>query len=245
MQITKRLTARHSNAGQHRPVLIACLGDRVNHGCFELDLPGRSLPHPSCRPWEGYPMKLQRRLTELYPAAAPTVLNAGVGGDGIAQMAERLDRDVLSFHPDLVILEVCLNDCLGSETDDPAPFSAATGALMDRILASGAELILLTPNAMCARMHENVPAEDSWRQLYARAVSKQVNGVMTAFVDAARAEARKRDIPVADAYARWEQLRRAGVDTTSLLANQINHPTPAMHDLFVEEILSTLVGSAD
>lgn len=240
MRITERLTARHRGAGNERPVLIACLGDSVTHGCFELDLPDRELLQPSCRPWEGYVMKLQRRLTELYPAAAPTVLNAGVGGDGVAQMAARLERDVLSFHPDLVILEVALNDCLGSQTDDPAPFGAAVGELMDRILASGAELMLLTPNAMCARMHEHIPHEDSWRQLYARAVAKQTGGVMTAFVEAARAEARKRGVLIADAYAHWEQLRKCGVDTTMLLANRINHPTPAMHDLFVEKIIDAM-----
>lgn len=241
MKITERLTARCRNAGTSRPVLIACLGDSVTHGCFELDIPENRLSQPACRPWDAYSMKLQRRLSELYPVAAPTVLNAGVGGDGIAQMAARLDRDVLSFRPDLVILEVCLNDCLGSPDDDPSGFAAQVGALMDRILASGAELILLTPNAMCYRMHENTPKDDSFHQLFARAVSKQVNGVMTAFVEAARAEARQRNIPIADAYARWEQMQACGIDATSLLSNNINHPNPAMHDLFVEEIVRTLM----
>lgn len=240
MRITERLAARAQNPGAHRPVLIACLGDSVTHSCFELDIPENRLTQPGCRPWEGFPMKLQRRLSELYPVAAPTVLNAGVGGDSVAQMAARLDRDVLSFRPDLVILEVCLNDCLGSSTDDPTDFARQVGELMDRILDSGAELMLLTPNAMCARMHENTPKDDDYHRLFARAVSKQINGVMTAFVEAARAEARHRNVPIADAYARWEQLRACGVDTTSLLANNINHPTPAMHDLFVETIMQTV-----
>lgn len=241
MKITRRLTARSRNASDNRPVLIVCLGDSVTHGAFELNIPENPQPRPDCRPWDAYPMKLQRRLTELYPIAAPNVLNAGVGGDAVAQMAARLDRDVLVFHPDLVILETGLNDCLGSPDDNPAAFAQQTGALMDRILASGAELMLLTPNAMCARMHESIPASPEWRQLFARAVQKQTGGVMTAFVDTARAEAEKRGVPVADAYARWEQMRAAGIDTTSHLANHINHPTPEMHDLFVEEILRTLI----
>ena len=241
MKIIDRLRSRNTAPDAHRPVLIVCLGDSVTHGCFELDIPANPAPYPSCRPWEAFPMKLQRRLTELYPAAAPTVLNAGVGGDSVAQMAARLDRDVLPFHPDLVILEVGLNDCLGSVTNDPADFAAQVGALMDRILASGAELMLLTPNAMCARMHPNVPAEDSWRQLFARAVQKQTGGVMTAFVNAACTQAKLRNVPIADAYARWEQLRACGVDTTSLLSNNINHPTPAMHDIFVEKIIDAIL----
>lgn len=240
MRIMHRLSARSHNPGGCRPPLIVCLGDSVTHSCFELDMPENHWQEPTCRPWDGFPMKLQDRLARLYPLAAPTVFNAGVGGDAVSQMDARLERDVLSLRPDLVILEVGLNDCLGSETDDPTDFGQAVGALMDRILASGAELMLLTPNAMCARMHENVPKEDSWRQLYARAVHKQVSGTMTAFVNAARIEAEKRSVPVADAYARWEAMRLQGIDTTSLLANQINHPKPEMHDLFVEEILRTM-----
>ena len=67
MKIIERLAARNSNPRAHRPVLIACLGDSVTHGCFELDIPENRLDQPSCRPWEGYPMKLQRKLSELYP----------------------------------------------------------------------------------------------------------------------------------------------------------------------------------
>ena len=88
---------------------------------------------------------------------------------------------------------------------------------------------------------KSIPSSPEWRQLFARAVQKQVGGVMTAYVSAARAEAEKRGVPVADAYARWEQMRAAGVDVTCHLANHINHPTPEMHDLFVEEILRTLM----
>lgn len=240
MKIMNRLLARSQNPSATRPVLIVCLGDSVTHCGFELDMPENRWQEPTCRPWDGFPMKLQEKLTRLYPLAAPTVLNAGVGGDAVAQMSARLERDALAFKPDLIILELGLNDCLGSETNDPSDFAHAVGTLMDRILASGTELLLLTPNAMCSRMHENVPKEDSWRQLYARAVQKQVGGVMSAFVNAAKAEAEKRGVPVADAYARWEAMRMQGVDTTSLLANRINHPKPEMHDLFVEEILRAM-----
>lgn len=241
MKIMERLAARARDAGANRPVLIACLGDSVTHGCFELEAISAQLIAPTCRPWEGFPMKLQRKLTELYPLAAPTVLNAGVGGDNVAQMAARLERDVLSFRPDLVILEAGLNDCGGSGSMEDVPgFGERIGAVMDRILASGAELILLTPNAMCARLHEQAPDDENWRKFYLGVVERQTGGVMTAFVDEARHQAERRSVPVADAYARWERMRSQGVDTTALLANRVNHPRPELHDLFVEEILRTM-----
>ena len=63
----------------------------------------------------------------------------------------------------------------------------------------------------------------------------------TPFGDAARALARERKIPVADAYAEWNRLEAAGVDTTALLANDINHPTEDMHGVFVEKIMDALL----
>lgn len=241
MKIMERMAARAKDTGANRPILIACLGDSVTHGCFELPEISTQLLESSCRPWEGFPMKLQRRLTELYPLAAPTVLNAGVGGDNAAQMAKRLERDVLAFRPDLVILEVGLNDCPGYESDaDVVRFGEKVSEIMDKILDTGAELILLTPNAMCARLHEQAPNEENWRSFYERVVKLQTGGVMTKYVDEAKLQAQMRGVPVADAYARWEQMRSQGIDTTSLLANRVNHPKPQMHDLFVEEIIRTM-----
>ena len=40
----------------------------------------------------------------LYPAAAVTVLNAGVSGDTAPNGAKRLERDVLARRPDLVVI---------------------------------------------------------------------------------------------------------------------------------------------
>ena len=68
----------------------------------------------------------------------------------------------------------------------------------------------------------------------------QNGGVLTRYVEAARGVARKLGVPVADAYRRWERLQAAGVDTTALLSNGINHPTVELHGLFVEEIMRTV-----
>ena len=46
--------------------------------------------------------------------------------------------------------------------------------------------------------------------------------------------------PVADAYSVWQVYARAGVDTTALLSNRINHPNAAMHDVFVQKIMEQL-----
>lgn len=239
MRIKERLTARNADVGGHRPVLIVCLGDSVTNGCFEL----RGVENP-VRPWESYCAKLQRRLMEMYPVSAPTVLNAGVGGDNIGRMAARLDRDVLCFRPDLVILEAGLNDCLSGKTQaDLEAFAEKVGAVIDRVLDAGAEMLLLTPNAMCSRLHESVtPQGEPKYALFCNAVQRQNNGAMDAYMEAARRQASIRQIPIADAYAEWHALQAQGVDTTELLANYINHPRPDMHDVFVRRIVEAMEG---
>ena len=73
MKFVRRLAARNESVRSERPVVIACLGDSVTHGCFELvDLPDGRF-ETTYRPHEGYPARLQRRLNALYPAAAPCV----------------------------------------------------------------------------------------------------------------------------------------------------------------------------
>lgn len=239
MKILKRLAARSANPQGCRPVLIVCLGDSVTHGCFELRMPSPDRVGSAHRPWEGYPARLQRELSMRYPIAAPTVLNAGVGGNAARQMAERLHRDALSFRPDLVILELGLNDCL-ERGGDAVRFARMTGDMLGRIVEAGAEAMLLTPNAMCGRVDPAICQSAFLRDLFERAAEAQNSGRMTAFVEAARREAVMRGVPVADAYARWQEMRARGADTAALLANGINHPRPELHDLFVREILQAM-----
>ena len=240
MKTTEKMALRCRDARACRPAVIACLGDSVTHGCFELvDLPDGRFD-TTYRPHEGYPAKLQRRLNALFPAAAPCVLDAGISGDSARGGLERLERDVLSVRPDLVIVNFGLNDACGQDAESAlAVYTRSMAAIFAGVLRGGAECMLLTPNFMCGYVPASVKRDDL-REIAAHCARVQRGGTLSRFVDAARAEARRRAVPVADAYARWQALERGGVDTTALLANGINHPAAGMHDLFVETILEKL-----
>ena len=49
-------------------------------------------------------------------------------------------------------------------------------------------------------------------------------------------------VPVCDCYALWKQMASAGVDTTSLLSNDVNHPTREMHYMFAYELVKLILG---
>ena len=46
--------------------------------------------------------------------------------------------------------------------------------------------------------------------------------------------------PVCDCNALWTAMQTAGVDTDELLANRVNHPTPALHGMFAYELVKTM-----
>ena len=240
MKTTEKMALRCRDARACRPAVIVCLGDSVTHGCFELvDLPDGRFD-TTYRPHEGYPARLQRRLNDLFPAAAPCVMDAGISGDSAAGGLQRLERDALSLKPDLVIVNFGLNDACGAdESAGLAAYAKNMAAIFDGVLKSGAECMLLTPNFMCSYVPAFVTRADL-KAIAAACVRVQTEGVLARFAAAARREAEARSLPVADAYARWEAMARCGVDTTALLANGINHPAAHMHDLFVEVILDRL-----
>jgi len=240
MKFVERMTRRNENARAERPVLMACIGDSVTHGCFELIVGANEEYVPVYRSERGYVNGVERRLRALYPAAAVTVLNAGISGDNSRGGLARIERDVLSFSPDLVTVNFGLNDSMNADTERGVEaYRRNMRSMFEKILASGAEGMLVTPNFMCSHVSVTVEGE-GLRGTAVRAAQVQNEGILKRYVDAAREVAREMNVPVADAYRRWEQMASCGVDTTALLSNGINHPTEEMHAIFEEEIIRAM-----
>ncbi len=75
---------------------------------------------------------------------APRIVNAGVGGDVTAGMRKRLERDVLSFEPSLVVVQAGANDA-GRKTSAIA-LKADLDPIVKELRGRGIEVVLLTPN---------------------------------------------------------------------------------------------------
>lgn len=241
MKLLNKLAARTQNAGACAPVTIAFLGDSVTHGCFEVYMDHRGEIGVVYEPDSGYPYRLKRRLDGMYPAGAVSILNAGVSGEGAPQGLARLERDVLSRKPDLVVIAFALNDSMQGDAGLETYRSAMKGMIRG-VLDSGAECIVLTPCHMCSY----VPSALKDRELIDIAVQAsrvQNGGVLSRYVQAAREAAADAGVPVADAYRVWDRMAESGVDTTRLLCNHINHPSRDAHDIFVQALLDVLLFS--
>ncbi|MFY0686445.1 MAG: hypothetical protein JXQ90_04720 [Cyclobacteriaceae bacterium] len=74
------------------------------------------------------------------------VINAGIGGNTTVDLLERVEVDVLSQNPDLVILMAGTNDMLNSKKMISfKSYQENLGALISTIRGGGAEVLLMSP----------------------------------------------------------------------------------------------------
>jgi acyl-CoA thioesterase-1 len=112
-----------------RPITIVALGSSSTEGA------GASAPDRT------YPARLAAVLREAWPDVPVTVVNKGIGGQIAGAVVGRIDTDVLALGPALVIWQVGTNEVL--QGTDPAQFAARLDEGVRRILASGADLVLM------------------------------------------------------------------------------------------------------
>lgn len=97
----------------------------------------------------GYVKIAAGKLRPLYPEMSFEILNCGVGGDQTAELLARVQKDVVEEHPDVVVLEVGINDVWRRFTSEefitPEESEANYRSLVETILKTGAKLLLIEP----------------------------------------------------------------------------------------------------
>ncbi|HEY3378731.1 MAG TPA: GDSL-type esterase/lipase family protein [Armatimonadota bacterium] len=240
MNFIEKIARRQADYSAHAPVTMAFLGDSVTHGAFGIT--EGSAGEWSCLfdPEMVYHAQLRRMLAVLFPAAAPTVVNAGCSGNSAPDGLARLERDVLSAAPDLVVVCFGLNDvaCGAGLSAYEAALIGILTTLRERNIAT----MLLTPNML--NTYVSALTLPALRDFAAQTAELQQSGVMDQFMDCARQLSADLHVPLCDCYAQWTRLHALGVDTTLLLSNYINHPTVALHGLFAQSLYQRLVFGA-
>ena len=239
MKLVEKLKAKYASFQTTEGVTIACLGDSVTQGCFECYIDGNGNGNTIFDQSKAYHAYLREMLATLYPAVPINIINAGLSGGRALQGAERLERDVLRHSPDLVIVCFGLNDCGGGLAGLDG-YAESLRRIFDGILKTDAECILLTPNLMNTRVDRSL-AEPKIKEIAEQIMKRQNDGILDAYVERAKEVAAAYGIPICDCYAKWKKLADAGVDTTLLLANRINHPTPEMNKLFAASLLEMIL----
>jgi lysophospholipase L1-like esterase len=106
-------------------------------------------------PAHAYPALLAEELHRRWPQLALTVINKGVGGEVASQMLARFERDVLPYHPQLVIWQTGSNQLLKSENIEGYADTVRRG--ISRLKAARADVVLMdpqfAPRVLARRMH--------------------------------------------------------------------------------------------
>ena len=165
---------------------------------------------------------MTRALKEKYGENAVTV-NAGRSGDNSKKGLARIEADVLSLRPDIVTVAFGLNDIFR-----PDGFEENYGEILHKISLSGARVIVVTPNMLCTYIHPEILPEAM--KVAVSAVRAQTDGTLDLIHSLSVSLAEKYGATVCDVYLYWKNLYSRGVDTTAMLANFINHPSPKMHE---------------
>ena len=90
-----------------------------------------------------YPVRLAEELRRRWPRLVVTVVNKGIGGETAKQMLVRFTRDVLPYHPQLVIWQTGSNHALASE--DVQGYEQTVRAGIAQLKAAHMDVILMDP----------------------------------------------------------------------------------------------------
>jgi len=134
----------------------------------------------------GYIDLLNNRIANNEQSNQYELLGAGIGGNKIYDLYLRLERDVLEKTPDVVVIWVGVNDVwhksmMGTGTDYDK-FGLFYDALVQKIQAKGAKVILVTPAVIGERYDQSNP-QDGELNLYANWIRQYAAQKNIALVD--------------------------------------------------------------
>lgn len=92
-------------AEQGEPITVACIGGSITQGTIAEGSKDDQVEQ--VRP---YAEIYQQWWTDRFPQSDITFVNAGIGGTDSYLGLHRLNRDVLAYHPDVVLVEFSVND---------------------------------------------------------------------------------------------------------------------------------------
>ena len=238
MKIIEKLNAKQDIYGE-KPVTIAFLGDSVTQGCFECYIKEGGAIETVFDYKSSYSTRVREMLNILYPQVQVNIINSGISGDSTTNALNRIDRDILPFSPDLVVVSYGLNDaCNGFDFLDK--YAENLRIILNRVAANDAEVVFLTQNAMNTKISCHLREEDALKGTAKMTMNRQNDGVMRAYMNKAKEVALECGAKVCDIYPMWEKLIAGGVDTTELLANKINHPIREIHYYMAMKLIEIL-----
>lgn len=228
MKIKEKLQLDYNGLYEHGAATIVVFGDSVSHGAVNGYIDYENV----------YWNVLKRRLNDVRSYVPVNVINSSIAGTTAAVALPRMEKHVLSYHPDLVIVCFGLNDVHNALEE----YTTALREIFSKCKSAGCDAIFMTPNMLNTYVADDTP--DEYRELAYKTMEIQNSGRMDLYMSAAIDLAQSMGVSVCNCYAMWKKLSEAQ-DVTMMLANRINHPTPEMHELFANALYAMIIGDTD
>jgi lysophospholipase L1-like esterase len=177
----------------------------------------------------GYVALLRDSLARASETGSFTVIGAGKSGNRVPDLLERVDRDVLSLHPTVVVIYIGINDVWhwkllfhkGTPKDE---YEKGLDELIRRITNAGARVLLCTPSVVGER----------------RDGSNELDPMLDEYADLSRKVARSMSIPLCDLRSAFQSYLRnhnpQNLDRGILTTDEV-HLNEAGTQLVEQEIL--------
>ena len=227
------------NDRQSEPITIAFIGDSVTQGCFECPtVNDGGIGEPVYDYKSAYSTRMREILNMLYPNVPFHIVNAGISGDNAVNGLKRLQRDIISKTPDLVIVSYGLNDStLGLEK--LGAYEESIEGIFSALKKENIDTIFLTQNFDCSKTSP-FAVNKKIIELSEFLSKLQNEGVLKTYFQSAKELAKRYGVKVCDLYSVWEKMAEKGVDTTELLSNKLNHPIREFHYYMAIKLIETI-----
>ena len=223
-KIRDKIQMDYAGLCENGPINIVAFGDSVTHGAVSAG----EFDYETV-----YWNRLKKKILEVRDYVPVNVINAGIGGITAKDSLKRMDDQVLSHHPDLVIVCFGLNDVNGTLED----YLTALSEIFTRCQKAGVDTVFMTPNMLNTYVGAHVAPQHIE---YAHKTAEiQNSGKFDRYITSAVNLAEEMGVEVCDCYSAWKELSQ-NEDTTKLLANGVNHPTRAMHELFAQMLFDCI-----
>ena len=225
MKLKDKINLDYDGLVKYGPITIVAFGDSVTHGAVGPD----EIDYESV-----YWNRLRRKINDVRNYVPVNVINAGIGGITAEGSLERMERDVFSHSPDLIIVCFGLNDVNGTLE----AYISSLEKIFSECNKREVEAVFLTPNMLNTYVAEDT--EEAFKEYACITAEIQNSGRMDKYISEAITLAEGMNIKVCDCYGEWKKLSNTE-DVTMLLANRINHPVREMHELFAKMLFDTVM----
>ena len=240
LKIVEKIVKRQNN-NDYPGITVAFLGDSVTQGCFEVYKPTENSIATVFDKSAAYHKYFQEIFEVLCPNVAVNVINAGMSGATAPYILKWYEDSVLRHNPDLTVVCFGLNDSVYGP-DKVNNYLDALSEIFDKLTENGSEIIFMTPNMACTEISPFI-TDEVIKKCANENLKRQTNGTLDLYIESAIKLCREKDIPVCDCYKKWKTLHNAGINTTELLSNKINHPSRKMNWLFAYSLVETIFNS--